>query len=533
MDFMHRQRNKYEEEAGELAIQANRAEEMQRTAVKLNEELQWRKDPYSDFLANLSAPPDAVQVPGAPQLEQEHLSYKQRKQQKKNFDKLAKKHTLLGPGKMRELTQNKMFTNAEMRKSWETSKYKQSEVTNAESMRQIANGDYSNFENVQPTLKNVVASKELQEFRKRHPELVTEENYNVDVLVQSMKREGGVKALMNPALRLGLSLARRTPYLTSTEKENYRRLDEAMSTELMVETLTHSADVNEYRQRLVTDCGVPEAEAAGVAEKETKAAEAQKVEIAKRLLLMQLSEFKVYDKEGNASNWTAPVAVALSHCRRVALSMPVERGKEHEQDEKEMWNAIFHSEKNAEAMDQRRAASTHSIKRRKINAQGPAKEVKIKTGNLIGQRGMNVAIGGIGNSGISGKMIRNNGSCGHFYSMYKESTRDSYGAILFGLESDAHGVVNQMGHRHNIKATAEAASSLGGQRADEIGADYGGRQCDLTHMSPREITGLVRALEHKMTEWPEQEKNDMMRILAGNKLEGVALDNLKQKLREH
>ena len=88
--------------------------------------------------------------------------------------------------------------------------------------------------------------------------------------------------------------------------------------------------------------------------------------------------------------------------------------------------------------------------------------------------------------------------------MYKESAGGKYGAILFGLESDSAGVTNQMGHKHNWKATAEAASSLGGQRVDELGADYGGRQCDLTHMTPKQIQTWMNALDRKMKEWDIQ-----------------------------
>lgn len=507
---------------------------VQQTAKQLERQLSFARPQYDTFLQNLSAPPDSVQVPKTAQADQEHLGRKERKRQKAAFDALGKKHTLLSAQDMQELSRNKMFTNADMRKSWEESKYRQSQITNAVTMRQLADKDYSNFENVPPTLKNVVASRELQEFRRKYPGLTKREDYDVNALVQQLKQEGGVSALMNPALRLGLSLARNTPDVPDVEKENYRRLDEAMSTELMLETLTHKADMDAYKQRLVSEGGVSDAEAEGVARAELAAAGAQQIEIAKRLLLMQLSDFKVYDKQGNSADWSAPVAVALSHCRRIVLTMPVEKTG---QAEKGMWDSIFHSENNAAAMDQRRKASTHSLERRKIGSTGPTKERKIKIGNYLGQRGMNCAIGGIGNTGISGKMIRNNGSCGHFYSMYKESKGNSYGAILFGLESDSAGVVNQMGHKHDWHAMAEAASSLGAQRKDEIGADYGGRQCDLTHLTPQQIQNWMTTLERKMKEWDSPdggdaggEKAEVMRLLAGKKLSAEELRQLGNRL---
>lgn len=508
---------------------------VRQTAQRLEGQIGQTQTQYDMFLRNLAAPPESVQVPGA-KADQESLGRKERKRQEEAFKAIGNKHTLLSADDMQQLSQNKMFTNAEMRKTWEKSKYRQSQVTNADTMRQLAQKDYSNFENVQPTLKNVVASRELQEFRRKYPQLATDAGYNVGALVQHMKREGGVAALMNPALRLGLSLARNTEDVPQIEKENYRRLDEAMSTELMVETLVHKADAEAYKDRLVRDEHISQKKAGEIAEKEIAAAQAQQIEIAKRLLLMQLSNFKVYDKQGNSSDWNAPVAVALSHCRRIVLTMPVERNG-NAGAEQGMWNSIFHTENNAAAMDKRRASSTHSLKRRKIGTQGPTKEVKVRTGNLIGQRGMNCAIGGIGNTGISGKMIRNNGSCGHFYSMYRESKGDSYGAILFGLESDSAGVMNQMGHKHDWHATAEAASSLGGQRKDEIGADYGGRQCDLTHMTPGEIQSWMTALETKMKQWNSADGGreggegvQMMRLLAGQKLSAAQIERLRDTL---
>ncbi len=492
---------------------------------------------YDAFLQRFAPVPENVRLPQTAPADQESLGRKERKRQKAELNELGKKRTLLNAEDMQKISENKVFTNEKMRADWEKSKYRQSEIGNAETMQQIARGDYSNFENVQPVLKNVVASKALLTFKGEHPEVATDADFDAEAFVKQLKvTDGkGIPELMNPALRLGFSLARNTPGIPEVEKENYRRLDEAMSTELMVETLIHRTDVGAYRERLKSECKVPEPEAEAVARQETEAAKAQQIEIAKRLLLMQLSDFKVYDKAGNSSDWTAPVAVALSHCRRVVLTMPKE-AQGQRGAEQGMWNSIFHSENNAAAMDQHRTASTHSIERRKVGKTGRTKEIKKKLGNFIGQRGMNCAIGGIGNDGISGKMIRNNGSCGHFYSMYKESTGDAYGAVLFGLESDSAGVVNQMGHKHNAKATAEAASSLGGQRVDEIGADYGGRQCDLTHLTPQEIQGWMEALERKMTAWNNAadgggtEREQMMRTLAGKKLSEAELWKLWTQL---
>lgn len=111
---------------------------------------------------------------------------------------------------------------------------------------------------------------------------------------------------------------------------------------------------------------------------------------------------------------------------------------------------------------------------------------------------------------------------------------EHYGSMLMGLESDAAGVMNQMGHTHDMFATPEKASSLGAQRTDEEGEKYGGRQCDLTAKSAGEIAYVLIALEKKMLQWqrPRDLKSDMgqpedmgsenakqlMRLLAGKKM---------------
>lgn len=131
------------------------------------------------------------------------------------------------------------------------------------------------------------------------------------------------------------------------------------------------------------------------------------------------------------------------------------------------------------------------------NAQQIPVEEKKVSFNFTGQRGMNCAIGGLGNNGVGGELLSNDGSCGHFYSMYKEADAEHYGSMLMGLESDAAGVMNQMGHTHDMFATPEKASSLGAQRTDEEGEKYGGRQCDLTAKSAGEIAYVLIALEKK------------------------------------
>ena len=482
-----------------------------------------RNEAYGDFLNKLSEPPTELKGPII-KGKSDSLGYKQKKRAKAEFEEIGAKHTLISMEDMEKLNFNQYLFNASSKKDWMKSKTRQSKISNEESIQRLKNGDYSNFENVPQTIKNIVASQAFVKFISRDD--VFDPNYTEQDVIKNYIAEYGVTSLMNPALRLGLSLGMNTGGLTDWEKNRLVRLDEMMTNTIMLETLIKQVDVEQYEKSLV-EHGEKKENAREIAEKEVGALQAQQVEIAKRLLLMQLSNFKVYDEQGNSAKWPYSMAFALSHCRRVVLTMP--KGNT-EWEEHKMFDTIFHSHNNTLALDQKRTASTHDIKRRKVGTTGPTEEVKVKTGNFTGQRGMNCAIGGLGNIGIGGQLIRNDGSCGHFYSMYKSGKSGKYGAILFGMESDASGMTNQMGHKHTMMATAEAASSFGGQRVDEIGAAYGGRQCDLTHLTANKITKWMNLLQISMNYWQITNDTDsrdrVMEMLAGRQMDAEQLDEL-------
>lgn len=311
-----------------------------------------------------------------------------------------------------------------------------------------------------------------------------------------------------------------------------------MSTAVMEETLLHVPSEQEVMQ------GIAQKQPKLSQEKQRKKAHAmmeanaaQQIQIAKRLLLMQLSDFKKVDG-ATVSAWDKTMAVALSHCSRVVVTMPSveQRVGNSKADHKRMWERIFYQTgtNNNLAQDKSRTSSTHKVACREVaRGHGFSDETKAKL-NMRGQRGMNCAIGGLGNVGVHGQVISNDGSCGHFYSMYKEAGEKHFGAILMGLESDAYGVTNHLGHTHDIKATGEKASSLGGQRTDEIGEKYGGRQCDLSQMTATEIGEWMQLAEDAIRRWQaapgglagSSDASAAMKMLAGKKLDAQGLQRL-------
>ena len=507
-----------------------------------------RSSAYSDFFRHMTSLDTSIPVADGQAGQEEHVGYKERKRRRKELErqreeyeqlnqKLSKSPRLLSEDEMRTLP---IFKSPEATKKWADEKLSHSTLTREETMRQVGDGDFSNFENLDHVLRNVLAGNAFRRFMEDYE---VSEQSNPEELCRRIKESGeGVSALLDPTLRLGLSLAQRSDRFSPELKDVLLRLDEAMSTAVMTETLTHVASLDKVKQHFrKKGSSNPDADA-NRAITENKA---QQIQIAKRLLLMQLSEFREISKGDNGSTrvtkWQRSMAVALSHCSRVSLTLPPQGGIEDIENnaaaQQEMWRAILTIGGENPAQDNGRASSTHSIKRRKVGGKdGEILEKKLPF-NLIGQRGMNCAIGGLGNAGVSGRMLCNDGSCGHFYSMYKTADAKHCGAMLMGLESDAAGVTNQMGHTHDIHATAEKASSLGGQRIDEVGVKYGGRQCDLNGMSASHITEWMLALEKTMQRWQAEpsgmssgEAAETMAMLTGRKLERTEWNKLRHRL---
>ena len=508
-----------------------------------NEQQMIRVTAYDRFFRNLKPLP-ALPVPAGSAPQEEKAGKKDRKRKEKQDKKqletdqkgyvelnkeLSKNPKLMDLDDVKNLP---IFKTKQGREKWAGEKLSHSKLTREETMRKILDeDDYSNFENLDLVMRNMIAGIVLKDFKR---EFHITPASNVAEVCEQLKQRGnqkygkGVSVLLNPALRLGLSLAQRTE--SDPDMVNfYRELDEAMSTAVMVSTLTSVSDTNTVEEHYRKKGAKNYRAAAATA---IEANKAQQIQIAKRLLLMQLSNFHKITKDGNgnpvATPWDKSMAVALSHCSRVVLTLPKQdEGTSNAEEQQAMWKSIMTTRGENAAGDNRRGSSTHSIKRREVSRGGgvvTSKEKKLPF-NFLGQRGMNCAIGGLGNAGVSGKILDNDGSCGHFYSMYKEADQKNYGAMLMGIESDANGVTNQMGHTHDIKATAEKASSLGGQRTDEVGEKYGGRQCDLTGYSAVEISTWMKALENAMIRWQgsqegmeTEEAVTTMKLLAGMKM---------------
>ena len=96
------------------------------------------------------------------------------------------------------------------REKWSEEKLSHSTKTRGETMRDVANGDFSNFENLDKVMRNIVASQALKDFMGKYGDDL--KISSATELCEKIKQSGkGVTPLMDPALRLAFSLARKAP----------------------------------------------------------------------------------------------------------------------------------------------------------------------------------------------------------------------------------------------------------------------------------------------------------------------------------
>ena len=163
--------------------------------------------------------------------------------------------------------------------------------------------------------------------------------------------------------------------------------------------------------------------------------------------------------------WTQHVAVALSHGGRVNVKLPVNSG-----DDILNWLFVSPAIKDQAGVGTR-ASSTHNIK----ITQGGQFQEKKELFKFIGMThyALNLAVGGIGNLDVNGNPILPNGSYGHLYLGYRKPEANTMGGMLIGIENDAYGSTNPLGHKHGLSAKEAEMSPTGGLKVDKIGSPAG------------------------------------------------------------
>ena len=378
------------------------------------------------------------------------------------------------------IAQNTFITQRDLENTYmqhrlqDTVKVDGHKITQAQLYDAVVNGDYTHMEKLDGVLRNKAATEYLRDHR------ITGEPED---FIRSLKSHTDpVKEMLNPMLRLSISLVLHSPDVDDAVKEKYRKLDELLNTEIMVATLTKKVDASE-----------------GFSPDEMARNIASQVFITKMLLSCHIGKFIKKDSTKNPPHswWTGSIANAFAHCSRVVVTMPGQTGAYDEEKEKKMLGHFYGG-----AGFYGRMSATHTLYRKRRDGSADAKEDKIKV-NPLNQYGMNVAVGGMGNNGIpdahnTDRKLKNDGSCGHLYMHLEKGNETKHSGMLFGFESDSVGTVNQMGHTHDMFATPEFASSFGGQRCDEIGDKYGGREADLSEVNIDAYTDAMSLCDEAM-----------------------------------
>jgi|GEM_PF-4708802 len=149
------------------------------------------------------------------------------------------------------------------------------------------------------------------------------------------------------------------------------------------------------------------------------------------------------------------------------------------------------------------------------------------TDSSMKHRGFNPAIGGAGKQGIisggsEGHIIRADGKNGHMYLGVKNSTADTHGGMLVGLENSASGETSTIGSKHDFHAKSAPYSPVGGNKKDALGKSENGRSVDLTGLDMDEQIWLQHRLSERMDALSQQTDptayNLMMKNLSGEQM---------------
>ena len=385
---------------------------------------------------------------------------------------------------------------------------KKVEITQRALLENVMHQDYSRLEQLEPALRNMLAAQFMRDNANRFTGDAAQ-----DAVTLSTAFPGG---LMQPLLRLGISLGMRSSLSgRQQEPEYYKRLDAQMNAMIMQKTLSpfrHHDRVGAGRDFSQEDV--------------TRNAQSQMF-IAKTMLMCHMGTFALKNKE-DVRPWDGPVANAFAHCSRVGIVLPGMRADSYsEQGEKRIIDSYTGRGGGLEAGFFKRGGATHTLFRKsKENGLVKTGFKELKMFSPFHQRGMNVAVGGLGNNGITGpggteRILKNDGSCGHIYMHLEEGDGSNYTSMLVGFESDSYKKTNQLGHTHGF-GNGEFASSFGGQRLDEIGDKYGGRRLDLTNINSDIFNTVMQKFETSYAHLQER--------AAENDADMATLEEMNKKL---
>ncbi len=147
---------------------------------------------------------------------------------------------------------------------------------------------------------------------------------------------------------------------------------------------------------------------------------------------------------------------------------------------------------------------------------------------------MNVPIGGHGKTFNGNDCVDGNGNFGHMYMRVRKGDKTHCGAILVGMENAQPKKESCIGQLHNYKAISHDMSSFfSGKKSP--GKTIGGRETDLSHISPKDLTKALEQFDAGYRELQRRAAGDasaMNRLkeinnkLSGKRMSAPELTNL-------
>ncbi|MCR5521918.1 MAG: hypothetical protein K6F44_08465 [Lachnospiraceae bacterium] len=459
--------------------------------------------------------PKAAQVPASA----ERYTEKEAKKLRKEYKKAAAK------GKVKEIDLAK-FANSDYMKTVLDEKVENCDLnvtTQRELYRKCKEGQFNDFEKLDPILRDTLAI----EYTKEKMSTFMGLGMSLEKIVDELDQAGGHEMLAHPLLRLGISLGIRgqADYGNLLDPEKCKELDDLLNARIMRNTLI--SEVGEEESENLSSEGMTYDEKRVSAGRDAYA----RAFIMKSLLLAQLGSFKKISGDGSKkspkveSDWDRNVATAFAHCSRVMYTLPSEKSTTRE---KAQAFRVDYMDENKGFHEQigfvKRGAATHRASA--ASGSTKAKEQKWKLGWYFDQSGINVAVGGLGKRGIGGRILKNDGSCGHLYRYYREGSSSEQGVMMLGFESDAFKKKNQLGHTHGL-GNGEYCSSFGGQRVDEIGNKYGGRTVDASKVNMDLVSLMFQAVDRIVLNAEDVDAREQQRrmtkiadLLSGKRIAG-------------
>ena len=308
---------------------------------------------------------------------------------------------------------------------------------------------------------------------------------------------------MEPFFRIGLStISHMGMHANDTrEREGYAELareDERVTRKVVEETI---APLTAEKKENILRSAPGGRENA---EKLIAQNEEQQLTMAKFFLMMQMGGVRQRDrKEGEQHVGTASMAEFIAHGGRLMVTLPT--GSEREQDR--MFDATVGVNRGSASGMIRRTAATHDVKPKKVAADGTviraARETTPLT-SLSNNYGMNFAGGGMGNQSTgTGKMILNDGTSGHCYLKMIPGNATECGQMLIGFETSEPGKANTFGLKHDWHARSAPQSSFLADKTTP-GIKHGGREVDLSNLSPESYATVMNRFEQRYRQLQKQ-----------------------------